>query len=550
MTLLPIVVRELRVAARSRMFYLGRFVTALGAVGLGGYLMVLFNTADFARGMGVLGGRVVFTSLAWMGLFYCVGLARNTVDCISEEKREGTLGLLFLTDLKGYDVALGKLSANSVKSFYGLLAAVPVVCCAWVMGGVGAGELWLTVLALLNIFFFSQAAGLLVSTFSREARRATGGVALVMGLFFIAIPISVSFLQYKRLPTMAEWIEMFTPVSAFTQAVAIGTRHNSYWQSLLLTHLIGWLFLAVSSLALPHCWRDKPAPTETRWRARMRQCTYGPPAAREALRQQLIGINPFLWLVSRNRLGQIAVWGVLGPIGCGWVGIWFLSDAHLSDSMPVFVMIILLNHAVLKFWIASEAGGHLGEQRRSGALEYLLSCTPLSERNIIAGQWLALRRRFFAPLMAVLALDVVLFFISLSPAAGNDDEAEGYFFACVLLGMVMLVADALAIGWVAMWQAILEKRPRTAAGSALLRILVLPWVLMGVMGMMAGAMAIAPSGAAVLAIWFILGIGIDFGFAISARQNLLTNFRVQAARRPEEQLGIFGRLGRWLGRRF
>jgi hypothetical protein len=549
MTLLPIVVRELRVAARSRMFYLGRFLTAMGAVGLGGYLMVLFNTANFARGMGVAGGRMLFTVLAWMGLFYCVGLARNTVDCISEEKREGTLGLLFLTDLKGYDVALGKLSANSVKSFYGLLAAVPVVCCAWVMGGVGAGELWLTVLALLNVFFFAQAVGLLVSTFSREARRATGGVALVMGLFFIAIPISVSFLQYKRFPAMAEWIELFSPVCAFTQAVAIGTRHNSYWQSLLLTHLIGWLFLALSSLALPHCWQDKPATTETRWRARLRQWTYGPPAAREALRQRLIGINPFLWLVSRNRLGQISVWGVLGLIGCGWVWIWFLSDWDLTDSMPAFVMIILLNHVVLKIWIASEAGGHLGEQRRSGALEYLLSCTPLSERDIIAGQWLALRRRFFAPLMAVLALDIVLLVVSTSPAAENGGEAEGYFFACVILGMFMLVADALAIGSVAMWQAMVEKRPRTAAGSAVLRILVLPWVLIGVIGMMAGAMGSMTSGATVLGIWFILGIVIDLGFANSAQQHLVTKFRIQAARRPEETLGIFGQLGRWLGRR-
>ncbi|HXR05809.1 MAG TPA: ABC transporter permease subunit, partial [Candidatus Acidoferrum sp.] len=178
MTVLPIVARELRVAARSRMFYLGRFLTALGAVGLGSYLMLVFNAAGFVGR--VQGGRVVFTSLAWVGLLYCIGLARNTVDCVSEEKREGTLGLLFLTDLKGYDVALGKLCANSVKSFYGLLAAVPVVCCAWVMGGVGAGELWRTVLALLNIFFFSQAAGLFVSTFSRDARRATGGATVLL----------------------------------------------------------------------------------------------------------------------------------------------------------------------------------------------------------------------------------------------------------------------------------------------------------------------------------------------------------------------------------
>jgi hypothetical protein len=545
MTLLPIVVRELRVAARSRMFYLGRFLTALGAVGLGSYLMVVFNAADFARGMGVAGGRIVFTALAWAGLFYCVGLARNTVDCVSEEKREGTLGLLFLTDLKGCDVALGKLCSNSVKSFYGLLAAVPVVCCAWVMGGVGAGELWMTVQALLNVFFFSQAAGLFVSTFSRDARRATGGVAALLALFFIGIPALVDFLQYKQLPAIAAWVEMFSPACAFTQAVAIGTRHSSYWQSLLLTHLVGWLFLALASLALPRCWQDKPAKTETRWKARMRQWTYGAPAVREALRQRLIGINPFLWLISRNRLGQISVWALLGLIGCGWVGIWFLSDSHLPDSMPFFVMIILLNHGVLKFWIASEASWHLSEQRRSGALEYLLSCTPLSETDIIKGQWLALRRRFLAPLIAVLALDVVLIFVSTSPAAQNSHEAEGNFISCVICGMIMLVADALAIGWVAMWRAMVEKRPRTAGGETVLRILVLPWLLMGLIG----AMGIMDSGAIAVVFWFIFGIVIDVAFATMAKDQLLTQFRVRAAARAEETLGILGQLGRWLGRR-
>ena len=34
-----------------------------------------------------------------------------TADCLSEEKREGTLGLLFLTDLRGYDIVVSSSSA-------------------------------------------------------------------------------------------------------------------------------------------------------------------------------------------------------------------------------------------------------------------------------------------------------------------------------------------------------------------------------------------------------------------------------------------------------
>jgi hypothetical protein len=541
MTFLPIVVRELRVTARSRSFYRGRFWTALAAIAYGSYLMLMFGRM---RMMGGGGSRMVFTSMAGLGMLYCISLARNTVDCISEEKREGTLGLLFLTDLKGYDVALGKLCANSVKSFYGVLATVPVVCCAWVLGGVSVLELWRTVLALLNIFFFAHAAGLLVSTGSREHRRATGGVTALLVMWFLGIPGLAELLRYEGHAGLASVLELFNPAYAYQEAGIMATRYSHYWKSLLLVHLNAWLFLALASLALPHCWQEKPAKTNTRWRARMRQWCYGPPAVREALRQRLIGINPFLWLVSRNRLGQITVWGVLGLIGCGWVWIWIASDVHLSDAMPMFVMIILLNHGVLKFWIASEACSHLSEQRRSGALEFLLSCTPLSVPEIVRGQWLALRRRFLAPLIAVLALDVVLIALSLSRAADNSSNDEGYFISCAVAAMVMLVADALAIGWVGMWRAMSEKKPRTAAGQTVLRILVLPWLVFGLMMVMTRP---SSGGSAVLC-WFVLGILTDLGFGLAGWNKLLTQFRVQAAVLPEEPLGVFGQLGRWLGK--
>ena len=59
-----------------------------------------------------------------------------TADCVSSEKREGTLGLLFLTDLKGYDVILGKLAANSLNALYGLVAILPVMGLPVMLGGV------------------------------------------------------------------------------------------------------------------------------------------------------------------------------------------------------------------------------------------------------------------------------------------------------------------------------------------------------------------------------------------------------------------------------
>ena len=163
MTLLPIVVRELRVAARRKSTYSARFGTAFAAA-LGGAGM-MFVLSKIPLGPGI--GWTVFQGLAWVGFFHCLILSANTADCISEEKREGTLGLLFLTDLSGWDVALGKLCANSLKSFYAVLGAFPVVAIVLTLGGVSLGQFCKVALALLNVFFFAHATGLLASVLSR-----------------------------------------------------------------------------------------------------------------------------------------------------------------------------------------------------------------------------------------------------------------------------------------------------------------------------------------------------------------------------------------------
>ena len=120
MTFLPVVERELRVAARRRGTYRSRFAAAVIAAVIAAW--VLLSAGDNKeKGAEMLG---------WLSalLFLYTGIVgvQATSDCLSEEKREGTLGLLFLTDLKGYDVVIGKLAATSVNVFYGLLAVAPV----------------------------------------------------------------------------------------------------------------------------------------------------------------------------------------------------------------------------------------------------------------------------------------------------------------------------------------------------------------------------------------------------------------------------------------
>src|SRR5437879_2394303 len=193
MSFLPIVERELRAAAGRKSTYRIRSWTALLAVVVSFFSLIFLW---LARGRGSL-GHPLFTYLTGyaFGLCLLAGVFL-TADCLSEEKREGTLGLLFLTDLHGYDVVFGKLLARSLSAAYGLLAIFPVLAITLTMGGVTAGEFWRITLVFLNTIFFSLAAGMFVSSLSQQDNRAMSGAAGLIVFIGGALPL-VEFVLNK-----------------------------------------------------------------------------------------------------------------------------------------------------------------------------------------------------------------------------------------------------------------------------------------------------------------------------------------------------------------
>jgi ABC-type transport system involved in cytochrome c biogenesis permease component len=136
MTFLPVAERELRVAARKRGTFWVRISAALVALVIAGLFLVFALFPPFAMSPQSLGGGL-FATLTWIGLVVSLSAGLFfTSDCMSEEKREGTLGFLFLTDLKGYDVVIGKLLATSLRGFYALLAVLPILALTLTMGGI------------------------------------------------------------------------------------------------------------------------------------------------------------------------------------------------------------------------------------------------------------------------------------------------------------------------------------------------------------------------------------------------------------------------------
>src|SRR5204863_10091529 len=113
MRFLIIAEQELRVGARQKRTHRIRWITAAVFFLLLAWLFWVFDSFRAPR---------VFRIYSTITFFYCliIGTVR-TADCLSSEKREGTLGLLFLTNLNGPEIIGGKLCSSALAATYGLL---------------------------------------------------------------------------------------------------------------------------------------------------------------------------------------------------------------------------------------------------------------------------------------------------------------------------------------------------------------------------------------------------------------------------------------------
>lgn len=546
MTFLPIVERELRVASRRRSTYWLRSGAAAAVIVLGIWLFLMLQRSP-PRELAMSLFCVLTAVAVFSALFSGV---RATADCLSEEKRQGTLGLLFLTDLKGYDVVLGKLVATSLSAFYGILATVPMLAIPLLMGGITLGEFGRMALVAINTLFFSLALGMSVSALSRSPQKAMAATLLFLLLIAAVLPAAGSLLAALGKTIRIEPVFLL-PSPGYSYYLALDKAFKAsgiyFWYSLAVVHGLAWVCLVLACLIVPRTWQDRPGGVRAlRWRERWQLWSYGSPCERTAFRRRLLDRNAFYWLAARVRFKPAVVWGFFGLLACAWV--WGLAKFHrdwLNEGM-YFTTALLVN-LTLRCWFAGEATRPLAEERKAGTLELLLS-SPLSVQEIMRGQRLALLRQFLGPVLV--ALLVECFFLLAILRENFADGERSFTTALWLAGMVMLVADLVALYWVGMWQGLTAKNPARAASGSLSRVLIVPWLLIAfvmllvVLASMSGVREPDPWWKFFLALWFVLGLLVDFGFSAYACHKLFTEFRLAAQQRYEPTRRFWKRLAR------
>jgi ABC-type transport system involved in multi-copper enzyme maturation permease subunit len=544
MTFLPIASRELRVASRKKMTYWLRAgaVFSVLVIGTWFFLMLSSERAQARETAEVLFGLI--TGVAT--LYGLISGVRETADCLSSEKREGTLGLLFLTDLKGYDVVAGKFIASSLNSFYGIIAIVPTMAIPLLMGGITFGQFSRIALVALNAMFFSLSVGICVSSMVRNSKKASITTFFIVLVFNALGPAAAQMLRIRGQFDPSLFKVLTFPSTGYTYfcawEVIYRVRPEPYWWSLATVNALGWFSLFLASVAAPRSWQDRPAGrVKTKWRERWCQWTLGTIGQRRHFRAALLDRNAFYWLASRVRIKPALVWAVIGLMACGWA--YGLSRFKMDWlSIEVFTVTAFILNGLIKVWVCSEAPRQLAEDRRNGALELIVS-TPASEGAIITGQFLALGRQFLGPL--ILALVLSLIFMQRCMAQ-NVDPNPAEIVTWWIGSMVTLVVDVVAIGYVGMWQGLTARHPNRAAGGTAARVLVMPGAIWAVMVLGLSAEASfrreGPNAEVMLVTWFVLGLIVDIILIGTSRVNLLTKFRTAAAARYNPGRGFWARI--------
>lgn len=458
MNSLPIIERELRVQSRRSATYWTRFTVALFGVLIGLMQINLNNALDGVAAA----GSAAFQALVIAAFAVCCCACLITADAISSERREGTLGLLFLTHVKGHDVLLGKLASAALTGLCAVLAFLPVLMIPVLSGGVTGGETLRKGLVLLDTLFLGLAVGLWASA-RDDVWLVTIRKAVLLMLGILIVPPMYGLLTHD-LPPWSHTAATLSPITGLMTAGDLRYRTSSgdYWASLVLVQLLGWALLWRASVLLRQSLREPPVevvnlpPSPA-----LADVSPSPLRNPKPLTDET---EPIAWLLARQHGLWLAVWAgvVVGTSYWLVVPLTFRFLGTATALQAVFwpaSLIARVAEAALFAWVASR---FFVESRATGELELLLT-TPRGATTIISANWERLKRLFRWPV-------VVLLVPSLLQAASIFWMSGGtfpiiwkvqYAISTVLSGVNIWVG-VLALCRMGMWFGLQARNPSSA----------------------------------------------------------------------------------------
>lgn len=454
MTVLPVIHRELRASARHSFTYYLRTLGA-GALLLASLYFGLENGFESSFG-GKLFGYLHFT------LFYAIWVLVPLLvaDCISRERRDGTLGLLYMTGLGGADIVLAKGAAHGFRALTLWLAAGPVLAISFLLGGVTWQEAMLSTAINASAMCWALAAGVLGSAWSKTWGRAVLRATMFTLFFLLLMAMATgegvgSIMRSGRSALWGSSIPAFFDIDPskldYFFLVGLGfitnlsgnfatyvfrtvTNGQLIWlATILFTFSLFGLIMAITLAGAKtrRIWREPPPSSHQVW-LEQKFCT--PIVWISFFRQWMkrkLESNPIGWLEQRTWSGRLLTWGWLAVVVSLYSVV--LTDANFFQrtSTPQNVMGWLLAVSM-----AISTAGSFRRERESGVLELLL-VSPIGEETIISGRLRGLWGQFLPAFGLLLAIWFYLASISLTRGAdgGSIVFYATTFFSLPVIGL-------------------------------------------------------------------------------------------------------------------
>lgn len=480
---------------------------------IGGVLFAMVLTTNEPS---ALVSGMIFALLKSIVFLYCLFAGvRFTADALSGERREGTLGLLFLTPLRGYDVVLGKLATTSLNAFFCLLAAIPLLGVPVIMGGVSGAEFWRITLVLINTLVLSLSVGLVVSAFGAQERNVL--VATLAWILLLGFGLPLCWWSISRIvnPRWLECILLFPSPAYALRMTGSGLFTgvpSDFWPCMLTMASLSLSCVVTASVWLPRSFQEENSGAAQPQQP-LRRRSDDPVRARLCR-----SLNPYLWRVSRDP--NMLYWGALLAVIIalsGFIAAIVFSHRRLTGPGPMFGWLGV--HWLLKLLFTVEACRPFSEDKRSGSLELLL-CTPVHSRDLTSAQGRRLRVVFAAPVAAACAVGLLL-------ASVLDERVLSTLF---FWGVFGLLADCLALRWTGIQYALTCSSLTRAVFSSLWRVMVPPWIAFFMMILiLAGSQSTESTLVSFLVLWTLATVVYDISLALQKKALLTVCFRRMAA---------------------
>lgn len=542
MVFLPVVTRELLVRSRAP----GTYHLRLAAGGILSLLLGVFwlLTELNRRGGVTVAGGGMFSALGFLLLLFCLfeGV-RNAAGTISDERREGTLGFLFLTDLSSYDVLLGKLAGAGINSLYTVLAVLPVVNVLFLLGGVTGGELVRLAAALLSGLALASACGIWASTRCRDGMMAVLlGFGMLLGvsvgplladLALLAGQVTTNFLAGATFSLASPAMSMVLAGDLTTQVAGA-----KFWWSQLVQAGVTLGLVAHAGWHLRRTWRRDEA---ARPKAGPEKAdAVVAPGKRSASGADVLGQSLAKRLRLRRWWAILVVLTVVSHLP--QLLIWLLPS---GIPAPALIPILSLPSAlagmagmVLLIFLSART---FAEARQTGEMEILLT-TPIPDRELVRMLWTRLRSVVLTLVAVALIFDLAAaLHQSLNNASGTGLPDEFLLFTWLNVFTETLTSALMwsACVWVAMWFGLTSRKTAGAVGKTVGLVPVATTMVTGVGGsLLFGVLMMSTFGTGSQPMWLhpllmaLMTGGAYVGWIVWAQRRLFTQFRRAAATTP------------------